>query len=74
MREKDKEDVTAHEYLITPPRPKKKRMEETQKKKTRESTAICTGRGYTHTKKQNTHALVEKQKRNVSVAGTIPFT
>jgi hypothetical protein len=71
MREKDKEDVTAHEYLITPPPAKKKNGRNT-KKKTRESTAICTGRGYTH-KKQNTHALVEKQ-REMFLLLALPFT
>lgn len=54
MREKDKEDVTAHEYLIAPPGQRKEWKK--HKKKTRESTAICTGRGYTHAKnKTHTH-------------------
>lgn len=70
MREKDKEDVTAHEYLIAPPGQRKEWKK--HKKKTRESTAICTGRGYTH-KKQNTHALVEKQ-REMFLLLALPFT
>jgi hypothetical protein len=54
MREKDKEDVTAHEYLITPPRPKK-RMEETQKKRHGSRQQFALGAA-THTKnKTHTH-------------------
>lgn len=71
MREKDKEDVTAHEYLITPPG-QKKRIEETQKKDTGVDSNLHWARLHTR-KKQNTHALVEKQ-REMFLLLALPFT
>lgn len=62
MREKDKGDVTAHEYLITPPGRKKNGRN--TKKDTGVDSNLHWARLHTHKKKK--HA-----KRNVSVAGTI---
>jgi hypothetical protein len=67
MREKDKEDVTAHEYLITPPGQKKE-----WKKHKKKDTGVDSNLHWArlHTQKTKHTRISGKAKRNVSVAGT----